>query len=100
MEKAGIYYEDIPLYETFQDMRKEELLLRSMEDVDYIVFASEQAALAYKKMAGEKKTPGRFVAIGPVTARKMRELSMEVHVEAREPRAEEIVHAIVEDVLR
>ena len=51
-------------------------------------------------MAGEKKTPGRFVAIGPVTARKMRELSMEVHVEAREPRAEEIVHAIVEDVLR
>ncbi len=100
LEKAGIYYEDIPLYETFQDMRKEELLLRSMEDVDYIVFASEQAALAYKKMAGEKKTPGRFVAIGPVTARKMRELSMEVHVEAREPRAEEIVHAIVEDVLR
>lgn len=100
LERAGIYYEDIPLYETFQDMRKEELLLHSMEDVDYIVFASGEAALAYKNMAGEKKTSGRFIAIGPVTAGKMRELSMEVHVEAKEARAEGIVHAIVEDVLR
>ena len=56
-------------YTTRADWRKRDLLLRAMQDADYITFASGSAVRAFVEMtAGVTKYP-QIICIGPVTAR-------------------------------
>ena len=68
-ESRGIDYKDMAAYTTRADWRKRDLLLRAMQDADYITFASGSAVRAFvEMMAGVTEYP-QIICIGPVTAR-------------------------------
>ena len=66
--KAGIFFQDTPLYTTERDMRKAEELNRLLPEVDYVTFGSASAVKAFAAMTeGENVTWPKAVCIGPVT---------------------------------
>lgn len=95
---AGISYQDIVLYETWVDRRREQELHRAMEQADYITFASGSAATAFHEMTKEISCNRKTVSIGPSTTRVAKELGIQIYIEAAEYTAEGMAAAILADV--
>lgn len=67
-ESKGIHYKDVAAYTTRVDRRKQDLLLRSIKDADYITFASGSAIRAFAEMTEGLTEYPKVICIGPVTA--------------------------------
>ncbi len=70
LKEAGMNYTDLAAYATIPDMRKAELLRSCLENVDMITFASASAVKAFCVMTEgmDRRSFGKIVCIGPVTA--------------------------------
>ena len=94
LDKAGIAYDAVALYETLVDERKSEELMRTLPLTDVVTFCSASAVRAFCRMLGggltEAGTDGdlaqyleqlgvRIVCIGPVTARAADQCGLKVH---------------------
>ena len=87
-DMKGIDYDDVAAYTTCTDWRKRDLLLRAMEDTDYVTFASGSAVRAFMELtAGEndasatgtdKNAGQKLVCIGPVTAKAAKDAGLTV----------------------
>ena len=98
---AGISYDDIGLYETWTDLRRQEELNRVISEVDYVSVASSSAARALAAMLEpeqRKKLTAKLISIGPSTAKAMEKLGLPVYADAVEYTAEGIASVIRADV--
>ena len=98
---AGISYDDIGLYETWTDLRRQEELNRVISEVDYVTVASSSAARALAAMLEpeqRKKLTAKLISIGPSTAKAMEKLGLPVYADAVEYTAEGIASVIRADV--
>lgn len=97
--EAGIPFEDIGLYETIIDERKQEELIRQLVLVDYITFGSSSAVKAFAQMIkGYEGVLPKLVSIGPVTTKTMEKAGLPVAETAEVYTVEGICQAIVKDV--
>ena len=77
---AGISYDDIGLYETWTDLRRQEELNRVISEVDYVTVASSSAAQALAAMLEpeqRKKLTAKLISIGPSTTKTMEKLGIQ-----------------------
>ena len=98
---AGISYDDIGLYETWTDLRRQEELNRVISEVDYVSVASSSAAQALAAMLEpeqRKKLTAKLISIGPSTTKAMEKLGLPVYADAVEYTAEGIASVIRADV--
>lgn len=99
LEKAGIPYSDVPLYETWVDVRRREELNRVIQEVDYVTIASGSAARALSGMLENKADlSAKVISIGPFTTAAAMEAGLAVHATAAEYTAEGIAAVIQSDV--
>lgn len=102
---AGISYDDIGLYETWTDLRRQEELNRVISEVDYVTVASSSAAQALAAMLEpeqRKKLTAKLISIGPSTTKAMEKLGLPVYADAVEYTAEgmaSVIRADVEEML-
>lgn len=105
LAEAGISYDDIGLYETWTDLRRQEELNRAIQEVDYVTVASSSAAQALAAMLEpeqREKLTAKCISIGPSTTKTMEKLGLPVYADAVEYTAEGIaavIQADVEDML-
>lgn len=98
LSEAGIPYLDVPLYETWADMRRKEELNRIIGDVDYVTLASGSAARALKNMLDEpRELKARIISIGPVTTKEVEKEGFSVWETAAEYTASGIADALLAD---
>lgn len=96
LKAAGISYSDIPLYETVIDYRREFELNKELTKIDYVVVASGSAANALNKMVENRALLNeKIVSIGPVTAKRLRELGLNERITALQYNVDGIVNAII-----
>lgn len=101
LEKAGIPYADVALYETWVDERRKDELNRAVLDADYVTFASGSAVRAFHRMVPEDMLADKkIISIGPSTTKVARELGIAVYQSASEYTSAGIAAAILADVLR
>lgn len=101
LAEAGIDYEDIGLYETWTDLRRQEELNRVVQEVDYVTVASSSAALALAAMLEPEQwehLTAKLISIGPSTTKTMEKLGLPVYADAVEYTAEGIAAVIQADV--
>lgn len=101
LAEAGISYDDIGLYETWTDLRRQEELNRVISEVDYVTVASSSAAQALAAMLEpeqRKKLTAKLISIGPSTTKAMEKLGLPVYSDAVEYTAEGIASVIRADV--
>ncbi len=96
--QAGIFFEDLALYETWVDVRRREELGRILPQVDYVTVASASAARALAALLGEgwswdSDGPG-VISIGPETTRAAEGLGIPVLATAEEYSSMGIMRAI------
>jgi uroporphyrinogen III methyltransferase/synthase len=101
MERAGICFEEIALYDTIIEERKTEELLRQLPNLDYVVFGSSSAVRAFAKMTDgySGKLPS-LISIGPVTTKTLEEYHYKVRQTATKYTVEGICDAIIRDTKR
>ena len=96
LEKAGIPFRDVPLYETWVDTRRKEDLGRILPDTDFITIASASAARALAEMTKDRSAkPARIISIGPETTRAAMEAGLTVAATAKEATAEGMRDAVL-----
>lgn len=101
LEKAGIPFEDVALYETWVDERRSDELNRAVLQADYVTVASGSAVRAFCGMVPEYRTfDAKVVSIGPSTTKVAEELGLPVYKSASEYTAAGIAEAILADVMR
>lgn len=101
LEKAGIPYADVALYETWVDERRKDELNRAVLDADYVTFASGSAVRAFCRMVPETVLADKkIISIGPSTTKVAKELGVAVYQSASEYTSAGIAAAILADVLR
>lgn len=101
LAEAGISYDDIGLYETWTDLRRQEELNRAIQEVDYVTVASSSAAQALAAMLEpeqREKMTAKLVSIGPSTTKTMKKLGLPVYADAVEYTAEGMAAVIQADV--
>ncbi len=99
LTKAGIPFENVAIYHTVRDYRKEEILCRIAKDADYITFASSSAVKAYVSMMEDvNEFKGKYVSIGPVTSKTMSEAGLNTDIAAGSYTAQGMVEAMIADV--
>lgn len=99
LKRAGIPYSDVPLYETWVDVRRREELNRVIQEVDYVTIASSSAARALCGMLDDKSSlTAKVISIGPFTTAAAEEAGLAVHATAAEYTAEGIAAVIQADV--
>ena len=77
LAEAGIAYDDIGLYETWTDLRRQEELNRAIQEVDYVTVASSSAAQALAAMLEPEQREhltAKLISIGPSTTKTMEKL--------------------------
>ena len=98
LEEAGISYNAVSLYHTVYDERKAEELMRIIQFVDYITFASSSAVKAFMKMTnGVTDIPGKCISIGPVTTKTAEKLGLKMDQTASVYSAEGILDVLLSD---
>lgn len=98
LKKAGVPFSDVPLYETWVDVRRREELNRVIRDVDYVTVASSSAARALSGMLEDKsELAAKVISIGPFTTAAAQEAGLVVHGTASEYTAEGIAAVILAD---
>lgn len=99
LNNAQISFEEVPLYETVIEERKQEELLRQLPQLDYITFCSSSAVHAFMKMIKNYKGGlPKIISIGPVTTKTLESYQLPVEKTATTYTVEGICQAIVEDV--
>ncbi len=101
LAEAGISYDDIGMYETWTDLRRQEELNRVVQEVDYVTVASSSAAQALAAMLEpeqREKLTAKLISIGPSTTKTMQKLGLPVYADAVEYTAEGIAAVIQADV--
>ncbi len=99
LKKAGIDYEDVPIYETWLDRRRKEELNRLIGTVDYVAVASSSAVRALGEMLEDPvHIPAKVVSIGPYTTKTAREAGIPVYADAVEYTAAGIAAVIMADL--
>ena len=101
LDEAGIDYDDIGMYETWTDLRRQEELNRAIQEVDYVTVASSSAAQALAAMLEpeqREKLTAKLISIGPSTTKTMEKLGLPVYADAVEYTAEGIAAVIQADV--
>ena len=101
LAEAGIAYDDIGLYETWTDLRRQEELNRAIREVDYVTVASSSAAQALAAMLEPEQREdltAKLISIGPSTAKTMKQLGLSVYADAVEYTAEGMAAVIQADV--
>ncbi len=85
LEDAAISYDDIGIYENVIDTRRKDDLLRVLEEVDYVTFASGSAVKAFCELVGENKVKlPTIISIGPTTTKVAEDNGIEVCYTATE----------------
>lgn len=98
LEEAGISYNAVSLYHTVYDERKAEELMRIIQFVDYITFASSSAVKAFMKMTnGVTDIPGKCISIGPVTTKTAEKMGLKMDQTASVYSAEGILDVLLSD---
>lgn len=97
LEKQGIPYENVALYETETDDRRKEDLPRLLADSDYLVLASGSAVSALVSMTETIPESVRVICIGPVTKKAAQKAGLPVHGCALEASAQGILDALLAD---
>lgn len=93
----GIEYLNKPIYKTIIDYRRKDELLRLINDVDYITFASSSAVLAFYELTQNidiGKIHGKLVSIGPVTTETALKFGFKIDIEATKYTAKGLVEGI------
>lgn len=101
LAEAGISYDDIGMYETWTDLRRQEELNRVVQEVDYVTVASSSAAQALAAMLGPEQRESlmaKLISIGPSTTKTMEKFGLPVYADAVEYTAEGIAAVIQADV--
>lgn len=101
LDAAGIAYDDIGMYETWTDLRRQEELNRAIREVDYATVASSSAAQALAAMLEPEQREhltAKLISIGPSTTKTMKQLGLPVYADAVEYTAEGIAAVIQADV--
>lgn len=99
LKEAGVWFDDIPMYETWVDERRTNELNRVIRDVDYVTLGSASAAKALCSMLEKDQVlRAKVASIGPFTTKAAEELGVSVAVEAMEYTSEGIAAAILGDV--
>ena len=101
LAEAGISYDDIGMYETWTDLRRQEELNRVVQEVDYVTVASSSAAQALAAMLEPEQRENltaKLISIGPSTTKTMQKLGLPVYADAVEYTAEGIAAVIQADV--
>ena len=100
LKDAEISYDDVALYHTAVDHRKQEELNRILPQVDYVTLCSASAVRAYASMLEEdgKQADPKILCIGPVTERAAREAGLEVYRSAVTYTAEGIRDVLLYEV--
>lgn len=99
LDNEKMEYDDIPLYETVYDTRKQEELNRLVGDMDYITFASASAVDAFYSMITDlEEIKGKIICIGPVTEKAAIKKGLQVYQSATTYTAEGIRDVIIHDV--
>ena len=101
LAEAGIAYDDIGLYETWTDLRRQEELNRAIQEVDYVTVASssaDQALAAMLEPEQREHLTAKLISIGPSTTKTMEKLGLPVYADAVEYTAEGIAAVIQADV--
>lgn len=95
LKESGIFFQDIPLYETWTDTRRKEELERILPDTDFVTVASASAARALAGMADrELLQTARIISIGPETTRAAVQAGLTVAATAEEATAEGMAQAV------
>lgn len=98
LKQAGISYEDVALYETWEDARRKEELNRIAEDADYVIITSGSGARALAHMMEQPQIlDQKLISIGPVTTKAAEGSGLKVYRTAAVYTAEGIVDTILED---
>ena len=95
LAEAGIAYDDIGLYETWTDLRRQEELNRAIQEVDYVTVASSSAAQALAAMLEPEQ---REHLTAKLTTKTREKLGLPVYADAVEYTAEGIAAVIQADV--
>lgn len=99
--RAGIPYEDAPMYTTAVDRRKQDELLRLLPESDYVTLASASAVQAFASMLENPAEPGtKVVCIGPVTEKAAKKAGIPVYASAVTYTAEGICDVLKSDRLK
>ncbi len=99
LRAAGIPFADVPLYETWVDVRRREELNRVIREVDYVTVASSSAARVLCGMLDDREEmTARAISIGPFTTAAAQEAGLSVYATAAEYTAEGIAAVILADV--
>ncbi len=103
LEECGAKVREVVAYLTLAPASLDRAVAERLErgDVDWIVFASPSAFHKLAPGMGEKELAVlservHFLAIGPTTARALREAGVHVEIEASSPSAEGVSNAICE----
>lgn len=99
LERAGIPYTDVALYETWVDERRRDELNRAVLEADYVTFASGSAVRAFCRMVPKDAVEDKkVISIGPSTTKIAGEQGLTVYRSASEYTAAGIAAAILTDV--
>lgn len=100
LAEAGVKFNDVPLYETWVDGRRQEELNRALLEADYVAVASSSAVKALCGMMEDKANMrARVISIGPSTTKTAEEMGLSVWKTASEYTSEGMVAAILGDVM-
>ncbi len=98
---AGIDYMDVPLYETWVDVRRRDELARLLPEVDYVTLCSGSAVQAFRAALDAEGLGGaggaRLISIGPTTTQAAKRLGLLMRATADEYTAEGVAAAILKD---
>jgi len=98
---AGIDYMDVPLYETWVDVRRRDELARLLPEVDYVTLCSGSAVQAFRAALDAEGLAdagsARLISIGPTTTQAAKRLGLSVCATADEYTAEGVAAAILKD---
>ena len=102
LQKAGIRYEDVPLYHIVAQEKKKEELNRLIKHVDYVVLASGSVAKVFAGMTKESRKsqeeqPYQLLSIGPVTTKVAKEWGLHVDKTANQYCMEGILELLREE---
>jgi len=100
LTERGALVDVVALYETFREDAGAEAIERARE-ADYITFTSASTVRHFTETVGPDFASGaRIVSIGPVTSATVRELGLEVDVEATEHDPDGLLEALLADATR
>lgn len=98
LARAGVSFDDVPVYETWVDERRGEELNRVIREADYVTVASGSAVRALCKMVENvADLKARVISIGPSTTETAKELGLPIWKTAAEYTSEGMAAVILAD---